>query len=291
MQCEGLRFTFRFLRNIGQGDGFFRFRQIAVRQILLCGIVGYIICKGGVLQVLHIGVYPVRIQGPAVGIPEVQVVIVKARALLVPGEAVSAGKGDVLHGAEGGNFILQNEPRQIRVKFLHRVMAEKVDISIAQGGVALGIHLAEVPQSQLCGLLPSGQADSALGLFQAVLAQVLRLLDGEGSPQGGKLGKKVIHFLRVYGEGGVCIIDPGAVLLAKGIAYVVIIPAHGVDILHFQNGGRGIFDFFLVLLLLHDPQGHGADNYQQPQQKQQLFLTLHFCILLLSKTVATPMAR
>ena len=170
-------------------------------------------------------------------------------------------------------------------------MAEKVDIAIAQGGIALGVHLAVVPQGNLRACLSRGQANGALGLFQAVLAQVLRLLNGEGSPQGGKLGKEVVHFLRVYGEGGVCIIDPGAVLLVESVAVIVIIPAHGVDILHFQNGGRGIFDFFLVLLLLHDPQGHGADNYQQPQQKQQLFLTLHFCILLLSKTVATPMAR
>ena len=63
-------------------------------------------------------------------------------------------------------------------------MGRQVHVSVPNGDIPLGVHLAVVPQLDCMSLPAGGDADGAHRVIQAVLPQIVHIFDDEGGAEG-----------------------------------------------------------------------------------------------------------
>jgi len=162
------------------------------------------------------------------------------------GHTVQGGHGVVFYHVLQGDFIE-----------LHRVAGHQVYIAVTQGEVALGIHLAEIPQLYLVAVLPGLDVDGAAGLVKAVLAVVLHVLYGKGGSQVFKDPQQLVDFILAHREAVVIVVAPAPVLV-EGQALIVVLPAEGGDGGGVQAEYGLAAGLYLFLFILHAGEDEGG---------------------------------
>ena len=163
--------------------------QAAGLEIVVVGAVGHAVRQRQGLDGLEIVLHPVGIQRDLRPVPlgEVHIVLpVGVAAVLLVGDGVvlRAGEAQLRHLAEGGDVVLVDQLVQGHVKLVQGVVGRQVHVSVPNGDIPLGVHLAVVPQLDCMSLPAGGDADGAHRVIQAVLPQIVHIFDDEGGAEG-----------------------------------------------------------------------------------------------------------
>ena len=174
---------------VGDLDGQLGAVQAAGLEIVVVGAVGHAVRQRQGLDGLEIVLHPVGIQRDLRPVPlgEVHIVLpVGVAAVLLVGDGVvlRAGEAQLRHLAEGGDVVLVDQLVQGHVKLVQGVVGRQVHVSVPNGDIPLGVHLAVVPQLDCMSLPAGGDADGAHRVIQAVLPQIVHIFDDKGGAEG-----------------------------------------------------------------------------------------------------------
>lgn len=211
---------------------------------------------------------------------------------MLNGEGRLAGRHDAVQRVIVGDQVLAHHLVAVGGGVLGQIVVDQVDRAVAQRHITLLVHRGEVAQREYGIPVGAGQRDGAGRVRQAVLGEVLHIVDAEAGVDALEMGQEVGHFILIYRERRVGTVLPDAVGLGEGKALAVLRPGDrrqrvgvgGHDLL--VNGGNAVD----VLLHAGNDGDDRAQRDQHAHQDQQFFLAIHTFFLLRS-TSSTPSSR
>ena len=265
----GIRFVSVFIRRtaVGECDCQGRVVESERLQFFVCGAVAHVVCQIETSERRQPFVDGIRVQrGP---ICEVHVVRADACTALVIGDGIRflAGECDLLHRVKFRDGIIKNHIPQDGIKFIQRVVADKICLAVTDGNIPLLVHFAEVTELDGIAFLVCGNMDRTDRLVKAVLSVVLYIVNGKCSRKGCKLFQQVIDLFLVHGEGVILVVDPRFVF-GKGECSAFIRPRKSGNAFrgNFQYHFAAVFDLLFLLLIATDGKCGDADHKENAKQ-------------------------
>ena len=104
------------------------------------------------------------------------------------------------------DIVLVDQVAEHGVELVQRVVLHQVNISVADGDIALGIHCAVVAKQDLISRILCAQINGADRIIQTILAVILYRLNDEGCAESRKWLQQFLHFFFIDRESFIRII-------------------------------------------------------------------------------------